>query len=123
MGKERELGLLTQPWWSVAGSSERDDLCLTNLQYFLFHAPPWNEAAQWRIGMTPNITCNWTDRSFLLLTSKVPRPSTLEPVSKPPGWVPPTHFHFMVMGATLRIHALLKTLVWDMTMNPRRLSE
>jgi hypothetical protein len=52
-------GFLAQHWWSVAGSSEREDLSLTNLQYFLFYVPPWNETAQWRIGMTPNISYNW----------------------------------------------------------------
>jgi hypothetical protein len=59
LGKKWEYGLLAQHWWSVAGSSERDDLSLTNLQYFLFYVPPWNETAQWRIGMSPNITYNW----------------------------------------------------------------
>jgi hypothetical protein len=59
LGTKWLFGILAQHWWSVAGSSEREDLSLTNLQYFLFYVPPWNEAAQWRIGMTPNITYNW----------------------------------------------------------------
>jgi len=59
LGRKWELGLFAQHWWSVAGSSERPDLNLTNAQYFVYYAPPWNEAAQWRIGISPNITYNW----------------------------------------------------------------
>lgn len=59
LGTKWLYGILAQHWWSVAGASERDDLNLTNLQYFLFYVPPWSETAQWRIGMTPNISYNW----------------------------------------------------------------
>jgi len=59
LGKKWELGLFAQHWWSVAGDDARADLSVTNLQYFLYYVLPWNEEAQWRIGMSPNISYNW----------------------------------------------------------------
>jgi hypothetical protein len=59
LGKTWTLGLLAQQWWSVAGDSQRADVNVTNLQYFLFYSPHWNAEAQWRIGMTPNISYDW----------------------------------------------------------------
>ena len=59
LGRTWTFGILAQQWWSVGGSSTRDDVSLTNVQYFLFYAPPWGEKAQWRIGMTPNVAINW----------------------------------------------------------------
>jgi hypothetical protein len=59
LGKKWELGLFAQHWWSVAGDDARADVSLTNLQYFLYYVLPWNEEAQWRIGMSPNISYNW----------------------------------------------------------------
>jgi hypothetical protein len=51
--------LFSQRWWSVGGDSKLDDLSLTNIQYFVFCAPSWDPEAQWRIGMSPNISINW----------------------------------------------------------------
>jgi hypothetical protein len=62
LGPEWTVGLFPQHWWSVGGNSQRAEVNLTNLQYFLFYAPPWDPKAQWRIGMSPNITINWTAR-------------------------------------------------------------
>ncbi len=59
LGKRWELGLFAQHWWSVAGASERRDVSISNLQYFLYYVPPWDEEAQWRIGMSPNCSYNW----------------------------------------------------------------
>jgi hypothetical protein len=59
LGKKWELGLFAQHWWSVAGDDARADVNLTNLQYFLYYVPPWDDEAQWRIGMCPNISYNW----------------------------------------------------------------
>ena len=48
------LGLLAQHWWSVAGSSKREDTSLTDIQYFInYKASPTA-----LIGMAPNIRIN-----------------------------------------------------------------
>jgi len=60
LGPEWTLGVFPQHWWSVGGDSNRGDVSLTNIQYFLYYAPPWDPEAQWRIGMSPNIYINWT---------------------------------------------------------------
>jgi len=60
LGPEWTLGVFPQHWWSVGGDSTRADVSLTNIQYFLYYAPPWDPRAQWRIGMSPNISINWT---------------------------------------------------------------
>jgi hypothetical protein len=60
LGPEWLLGVFPQHWWSVGGDSSRSDVSLTNIQYFLYYAPPWDPKAQWRIGMSPNISINWT---------------------------------------------------------------
>lgn len=60
LGPEWTLGVFPQHWWSVGGDSNRGDVGLTNIQYFLYYAPPWDPKAQWRIGMSPNISINWT---------------------------------------------------------------
>lgn len=59
LGKKWSFGALAQQWWSVAGPSSRDDVSLTNVQYFAFYTPPWGEKSEWRIGMSPNISVNW----------------------------------------------------------------
>ncbi|MGE5838778.1 MAG: hypothetical protein ACM34H_02515, partial [Deltaproteobacteria bacterium] len=59
LGPEWTLGVFPQHWWSVGGDSNRGDVNLTNIQYFLYYAPPWDPEAQWRIGMSPNIYINW----------------------------------------------------------------
>lgn len=59
LGPKWTFGVFQQHWWSVGGDDKRGDLNLTNVQYFVFYAPPWDPEAQWRIGMSPNITVNW----------------------------------------------------------------
>lgn len=59
LGKKWTLGLLAQQWWSVAGESARDAVNVANFQYFLFYAPPLDPEAQWRIGMSPNVSVSW----------------------------------------------------------------
>ena len=62
LGPEWTFGVFPQHWWSVGGNPSRADVSFTNIQYFLYYAPPWDPQAQWRIGMSPNITINWTAR-------------------------------------------------------------
>ena len=59
LGKEWMFGIFPQHWWSVGGDSNRADVNLTNIQYFLYYAPPWDPKAQWRIGMMPIISIDW----------------------------------------------------------------
>jgi hypothetical protein len=59
LGREWIFGIFPQHWWSVGGDSKRADVSLTNSQYFLYYAPPWDPKAQWRIGMSPIISINW----------------------------------------------------------------
>jgi hypothetical protein len=59
LGPEWLFGVFPQHWWSVGGDSKRADVSLTNIQYFLYWAPPWDPEAQWRIGMSPNISIDW----------------------------------------------------------------
>jgi hypothetical protein len=60
LGREWIVGIFPQHWWSVGGDSNRANINLTNLQYFIYYAPPgWDPDAAWRIGMSPNITINW----------------------------------------------------------------
>jgi len=59
LGREWIFGVFPQHWWSVGGDSKRADVSLTNIQYFLYWAPPWDPEAQWRIGMSPNISIDW----------------------------------------------------------------
>ena len=59
LGPKWMLGIFAQQWWSIAGDSRRNDISLANIQYFVYYKPPWNPEAQWRIGMSPNISINW----------------------------------------------------------------
>ncbi len=59
LGSKWSLGIFAQHWWSIAGDSKRAEVSLTNIQYFIYYKPPWNPEAQWRIGMSPNISINW----------------------------------------------------------------
>ncbi len=59
LGRKWIFGIFAQHWWSVGGDSQRPDVSLTDIQYFLYYAPPWNPKAQWRIGMSPIISINW----------------------------------------------------------------
>lgn len=62
LGTTWTLGIFAQHWWSIAGDSKRSDVSLTNIQYFIYYKPPWDPEAQWRIGMSPNISINWKAR-------------------------------------------------------------
>ena len=62
LGPAWTVGLFPQHWWSIGGNPQRAEVNFTNLQYFLYYAPPWDPQAQWRIGMSPNITINWKAR-------------------------------------------------------------
>ena len=62
LGPKWLFGVFPQHWWSVGGDSRRADVSLTNIQYFLYYAPPWDPKAQWRIGMSPNISIDWKAR-------------------------------------------------------------
>jgi hypothetical protein len=59
LGPKWTLGVFPQQWWSIAGDGTRRDVNLTNIQYFVFYAPPWGDEAQWRIGMSPNVSIDW----------------------------------------------------------------
>jgi len=60
LGQEWTGAIFPQHWWSVGGDGNRSNVNLTNIQYFVFYAPPgWDPDAAWRIGMSPNITINW----------------------------------------------------------------
>jgi hypothetical protein len=55
MGPKWKIGALLQQYFSFAGSDLRDDVNLTNIQYFIYYA--WNETTS--IGCGPNIIANW----------------------------------------------------------------
>lgn len=63
LGRTWTAAVFPQHWWSIGGDSRRSDVNLTNVQYFIFYAPPWLDPnAAWRIGMSPNISINWAAR-------------------------------------------------------------
>ncbi|MEN0105485.1 MAG: hypothetical protein AAGC84_03575, partial [Pseudomonas sp.] len=57
LGEDWTLGLFPQHWWSVGGDSDRKDVSMTKIQYFIQRNIPGDAA--WHVGMTPNITVNW----------------------------------------------------------------
>ncbi len=59
LGRTWTLGIFAQQWWSIAGDSKRAEISLTNIQYFIYYKPRWGADAEWRIGMSPNISINW----------------------------------------------------------------
>jgi hypothetical protein len=60
LGRTWTAAVFPQHWWSVGGDGRRSDVNLTNVQYFVFYAPPGLDPnAAWRIGMSPNISINW----------------------------------------------------------------
>jgi hypothetical protein len=60
LGREWSGAIFPQHWWSVGGDGNRSNVNLTNIQYFIFYAPPgWDPDAAWRIGMSPNISIDW----------------------------------------------------------------
>ncbi len=60
LGKTWTAAIFPQQWWSVGGDDRRSDVNFTNIQYFIFWAPPGVDPNKgWRIGMSPNISINW----------------------------------------------------------------
>jgi hypothetical protein len=55
MGPKWKIGALVQQYWDYAGDSDRDDVSLMNLQYFIFYSLDEVTA----IGASPNIIANW----------------------------------------------------------------
>lgn len=51
------FGMLPQHWWSIAGDDDRQDLNLTDIQYFINYRLSETEL----VGMSPNIRINWND--------------------------------------------------------------
>jgi len=49
------IGTVAQHWWSFAGNDDREDVNLTNIQYFGYYR--YN--ANTNIGFSPNISANW----------------------------------------------------------------
>ncbi len=59
MGPKWKIGGLLQQYFDYAGDSDRDDVNLTNLQYFLYYS--LNDTTS--IGAGPNIIANWEQDS------------------------------------------------------------
>ena len=59
MGQKWKIGGLVQQYWDYAGDSDRDDVSLMNLQYFIYYS--LNETTS--IGAAPNIIANWEQDS------------------------------------------------------------
>jgi len=59
MGPKWKIGALVQQYWDYAGDSDRDDVSLMNLQYFIFYS--LDEVTS--IGAAPNIIANWEQNS------------------------------------------------------------
>ena len=59
LGPKWKFGALVQQYWDYAGDSDRDDVSLMNLQYFLFYSLDEVTA----IGASPNIIANWEQDS------------------------------------------------------------
>ncbi len=59
LGKKWKIGALGQHYWDYAGDSNRDDVNLTNLQYFIFYELDETTA----IVVAPNIIANWEQDS------------------------------------------------------------
>ena len=59
LGPKWKIGALVQQYWDYAGDSDRDDVNLTNLQYFIFYS--LDDVTS--IGAAPNIIANWEQDS------------------------------------------------------------
>jgi hypothetical protein len=59
LGPKWKVGALVQQYWDYAGDSDRDDVSLMNLQYFIFYS--LDEVTS--IGAMPNIIANWEQDS------------------------------------------------------------
>ena len=55
MGPKWKIGALVQQYWDYAGDSDRDDVSLMNLQYFIFYSLTDTLS----IGAAPNVIANW----------------------------------------------------------------
>ena len=59
MGPKWKVGALGMHYWDFAGDSDREDVNLTNLQYFVYYS--LDETTS--IGASPNIIANWEQNS------------------------------------------------------------
>jgi hypothetical protein len=59
LGPNWKVGALIQQYWDYAGDSDRDDVSLMNLQYFIFYS--LDEVTS--IGAAPNVIANWEQDS------------------------------------------------------------
>jgi hypothetical protein len=59
LGPKWKIGALLQQYWDYAGDDDRDDVNLTNLQYFIFYS--LDDVTS--IGAAPNIIANWEQSS------------------------------------------------------------
>jgi len=59
LGTKWKIGALVQQYWDFAGDDDRDDVNLTNLQYFIFYS--LDEVTS--IGASPNVIANWEQDS------------------------------------------------------------
>jgi hypothetical protein len=59
LGPKWKVGALLQQYWDYAGDSDRDDVSLMNLQYFIFYS--LDEVTS--IGAAPNVIANWEQDS------------------------------------------------------------
>jgi len=57
MGSKFKGGALLQQYWSFAGSDNRDDVNMTNLQYLYY----WSLSETMSVGAAPNIIINWEE--------------------------------------------------------------
>ena len=55
MGPDWKVGGLVTHYWDYEGDSDRADVNMTNLQYFVFYSLNATDS----IGASPNIICNW----------------------------------------------------------------
>ncbi|MGD8668222.1 MAG: hypothetical protein PVI58_19625 [Desulfobacterales bacterium] len=59
LGPKWKIGALVQQYWDYAGDSDRDDVSLMNLQYFIFYS--LDDVTS--IGAAPNVIANWEQDS------------------------------------------------------------
>jgi hypothetical protein len=59
MGPKWKIGGLVMHYWDYAGDSDRDDVNLTNFQYFIYYSLSDTTS----IGASPNIIANWEQNS------------------------------------------------------------
>jgi len=59
MGPKWKIGALVQQYWDYAGDDDRDDVNMTNIQYFVYYSL----SDTMSIGAGPNIIANWEQDS------------------------------------------------------------